>query len=133
MNKQFLVDVYNHSNVSDAPVRLRVEISPGRADEIRRLAALVVQYRDSFWMRAITAWDYSPEWLNPAYDDRGNEIGGDGKEQRMDCCEIVITHNEFYYQALVKDCDIFCFSDRIPLTELPGSVLTDDSKWPYGD
>ncbi len=132
MNKQFLVDAYNHSGVSDAPVRLRVGISPERADEIRRLAALVAQHRDSLWMHTITAWDYSPEWLNPAYDELGNEIAGDGEKQRMDCCEIVVTHNEFYYQALVKNCDIFCFSDRIPLTELPESEVVDETKWPYG-
>jgi hypothetical protein len=132
MNKQFLVDVYNHSGVSDAPIRLRVEISPERADEIRRLAALVAQHRDSLWIHTITGWDYSPEWLNPAYDELGNEIAGDGEKQRMDCCEIVVTHNEFYYQALVKDCDIFCFSDRISLTKLLGSELADETKWPYG-
>jgi hypothetical protein len=133
MNKQFQVDVYNHSGASDAPVRLRVEISTARADEIQRLAALVGKHTDSFWMHTITAWDYSPEWLNPAYDAEGNEIDGLGEEERMDCCEIVVTHNEFYYQALVKDCDIFCFSDRIPLTELPEPGLADEAKWPYGD
>jgi hypothetical protein len=106
MNREFQVDVYNHSNASDAPVRLRVEISPERADEIRRLATLVGQYRGLFWAHTITAWDYSPEWLNPASDAEGNEIDRDGEEQRMDCCEIVVTHSEFYYQALVKDCDI---------------------------
>jgi hypothetical protein len=79
----------------------------------------------------ITAWDYSPDWLNPAYDTESNEIDSNGEEQRMECCEIVI-HNEFYYQALIKDCDIFCLSNRIPLTELPGSELINEMQWLYG-
>ena len=57
-------------------------------------------------------------------------IDGGSAEQRMDCCEIAVTHGEFYHQALVKDCDIFCFSDRIPLTELLESELAGETKCP---
>ncbi len=131
MSKEFRIEVYNHAGVDDAPVRVCVEISPKRADEIRRLAALVREYQELFDVHTITACDYSTDWFNPAWDADGNEIEGEGGEQRMDCCEIVVTHNEFYYQALIKDCDIFCFSDRISLTELPESDAH-QTKWPYG-
>jgi hypothetical protein len=132
MNTKFCVEVYNHSDVTDAPVRLRVEISPARANEIRRLATLVGEHKNSLWVHTITAWDHSPEWINSAYDSNGNETDDDGDEQSMDCGEIVVTEDAFYYQALVRDCDVFCFSDRIPLTKLPGQTATGETEFPDG-
>jgi hypothetical protein len=46
--------------------------------------------------------------------------------------EIVLTQNEFHYQALVKGSGSFCFGDRVSLTELPESELTDETTWISG-
>jgi hypothetical protein len=116
MNKKFRIEVYNHTDAPDAPNRLEVEISSARADEIRRMSALVREHKKSLDVHSITAWDYSTDWFIPAGDPYDFETSGD--QQRMDCCEIVVTEDAFYYQALVKDCDVACFSDRIPLAEL---------------
>jgi hypothetical protein len=116
--KTFSVEAYGTPSEADHPVRLKVTITPERADQIRRMAEIVKQHkRDGLDIWSIRAWDYTPDWLKYAENAEGNEI--DGEPERMDCCAIMVSDDDFFYQANVKNCDIECQSELINIKDLP--------------
>ena len=119
-NIHLTLEVYATPGEFDHPARCKVTITAQRAAQIRQMAAIIRQSKDhGLDIRSIRAWDYSGDWLAYAEDDDGNEI--EGEPERMECCAIVVSDDDFYYEALVKNCHIHCETEYLQLSALSDS------------
>jgi len=116
-NIHLTLEVYATPGESDHPARFKVTITPQRAAQIRQMAAIIRECNgNGLYIWSLRAWDYSGDWLACAEDDDGNEI--EGEPERMECCAIVVSDDDFYYEASVKNCDIHCETECLQLSAL---------------
>jgi hypothetical protein len=119
-NIHLTLEVYATPGESDHPARFKITITPQRLAQIRQMAVIVREHKhDGLNIWSLRAWDYSGDWLAYAEDDDGNEI--EGEPERMECCAIVVSDEDFYYEASVKNCDIHCETEYLQLSALSDS------------
>ena len=148
---RFQRQVYSGEYADYAPDVMFVDIDEKRANQIRQMAAILREHKGGpLQLYTITAWDCSGDWFKPCPDesnenriacaecDNGymelmpaeglgyphlqcSKCGVSIEHERMECEEIVVTDDDFYYRALVKHCDDWCESERIEFHELPGA------------
>lgn len=123
-NVNLTLEVYVTPEECDHPERFKVTITPTRAAQIRQMAAIVREHaHDGLELWSIRGWDYSGDWLNAkGYDDDGEPILDELTPERMDCCRIEVDETHFWFEALVKNCDISCETEWVRIAELPGNV-----------
>jgi hypothetical protein len=130
-NIHLTLEVYATPGEADHPARFKVTITPPRAAQIRQMAAIIRDSQDKgldIW--SLRAWDYSGDWLAGAEDDGGHEI--DGAPERMECCAIVVSADDCYFEAAVKHCDIHCQTELIALQDLAEAVSAPKPEPRYG-
>jgi hypothetical protein len=130
-NIHLTLEVYATPGEADHPARFQVIITPQRAAQIRQMAAIIRKGKDhglDLW--SLRAWDYSGDWLAWVEDDDGNEI--EGAPERMECCAIVVSADDCYFEAAVKHCDIHCEAALIALKDLSEAVSAPKLEPRYG-
>ena len=119
-NVNLKLEVYGTPEECDHPVRFKVTITPERAAQIRRMAAIVREHQhDGLELWSIRAWDAFGDWLNGTWDTDDGELALDeANPERMECNAIEVSDDNFHYIAYVKNCDILCETDYVKISDL---------------
>jgi hypothetical protein len=120
-NINLTLKVYGTPEECDHPVRFKITLKPERLAQIRRMAAIVKEHRsiDGLHLSSVKGWDYYGDWLNGAWDTDDGELTLDENEpERMECCAIVVSDDDLYFEGIVKHTDIRCETDLVFLSQL---------------
>ncbi len=123
-NITLILEVYGSPEECDHPERFKVTLTPIRIAQIRQMAAIVREHKsvDGLNLWSIKAWDYYGDWLNGTWDTDDGELQLDeDNPERMECCAIHVSDDDFGYEAYVKNTDIHCETDSVMLSELDGA------------
>lgn len=107
MGKSYSVEVYGNNEFADIPSRATFVLTADDAREIARLAQLC---KDNDLARVVR-WDGRADYF------MGDE-GAESEPCRVECDQLVINGNSFWFTAIVKHTDIRIETERCSIKEL---------------
>jgi hypothetical protein len=111
-----VIEASIRSDCADDFDHARIEISRGFARHILHLAAVVRRERVSY----IHDYDYLPDFLKEDDEENLNDV-----DVSVDCEELVVSSDDFWWEGMLKNCDTHWSTDRIYLEELRVALMPD--------
>lgn len=114
-SKKFFAHVEANNEFDEVPGAAVFEVSSDLAAEILRLAVLVRVNN----LCSVEQFNYEPTWYESAYEDL-EEVEGDPdpKAARTDCDCLVVSGNEFWFSASLKNTSVSFKTEFVPLSSL---------------
>src|SRR5574337_1333195 len=129
--KQYLTDAIVTGECLHTPGAVQFSIDEAKAGQIRDLQRLVVAHDlDKVIKSDPTAWFLLH---HPEQDPEEGEEEGEGNVVRTECDRLVVTSEDFWFEAYVKHSDVTCSSEKQAIFELMAHFgMGDDERlaWP---